>query len=62
LANSLGYTLWLPKVPAFLIRLGMGEMANIVLTGRRVSSDKIKSLGFRFQFKNLKSALKDCLK
>jgi uncharacterized protein (TIGR01777 family) len=62
LANSLGYTLWLPKVPAFLIRLGMGEMANIVLTGRRVSSDKIKSLGFRFQFKNLKNALKDCLK
>jgi uncharacterized protein (TIGR01777 family) len=62
LANSFGYAIWLPKVPAFLIRLGMGEMANIVLTGRRVSSDKIKSLGFRFQFKNLKNALKDCLK
>jgi len=62
LANSFGYVIWLPKVPAFLIRLGMGEMANIVLTGRRVSSDKIKSLGFRFQFKNLKNALKDCLK
>ncbi|QKJ64608.1 TIGR01777 family oxidoreductase [Flavobacterium sp. M31R6] len=62
LANSLGKTIWLPKVPAFLIRIGMGEMADIVLTGRRVSSDKIKKLGFRFQFKNLKKALKDCLK
>lgn len=62
LANSLGRPLWLPNVPAFLIRLGMGEMSNIVLTGRRVSSDKIKKLGFRFQFKNLKKALKDCLK
>ncbi|MBW4361278.1 TIGR01777 family oxidoreductase [Flavobacterium taihuense] len=62
LASSLGYSIWLPNVPAFLIRLGMGEMAAIVLTGRRVSSDKIKSLGFRFQFRNLKSALKDCLK
>jgi uncharacterized protein (TIGR01777 family) len=62
LADSFGYLIWLPKVPAFLIRLAMGEMASIVLTGRRVSSDKIKSLGFRFQFKNLKNALKDCLK
>ncbi|OOG76106.1 TIGR01777 family oxidoreductase [Flavobacterium sp. A45] len=61
LANSLGKSMWLPKVPAFLIRIGMGEMADIVLTGRRVSSDKIKKLGFRFQFKNLKKALKDCL-
>jgi uncharacterized protein (TIGR01777 family) len=62
LANALGHSIWLPNVPAFLIRLGMGEMADIVLTGRRVSSDKIKSLGFRFQFRNLKNALKDCLK
>ena len=61
LANSLGKSMWLPKVPAFLIRIGMGEMADIVLTGRRVSSDKIKKLGFRLQFKNLKKALKDCL-
>jgi uncharacterized protein (TIGR01777 family) len=61
LANALGHSIWLPNVPSFLIRLGMGEMANIVLTGRRVSSDKIKQLGFRFQFKNLKNALKDCL-
>lgn len=62
LANSLGRPLWLPNVPAFLIRIGMGEMSSIVLTGRRVSSDKIKKLGFRFQFKGLKKALKDCLK
>lgn len=62
LANSFGYSIWLPNIPAFLIRLGMGEMASIVLTGRRVSSDKVKKLGFRFQFKNLEKALKDCLK
>lgn len=62
LANSLGSSMWLPNVPAFLIRMGIGEIADIILTGRRVSSDKIKKLGFRFQFKNLKKALKDCLK
>jgi uncharacterized protein (TIGR01777 family) len=61
LAKVLGYSIWLPNVPAFLIKLGMGEMAKIVLTGRRVSSDKIEETGFQFKFKNLEEALKDCL-
>ena len=26
------------------------------------AADKIKKLGFRFQFRNIKKALKDCLK
>jgi len=60
LANSYGYLLWLPKTPAFLIRLCFGEMAVVVLTGRRVSSDKIKKQGFEFQYKNLNSTLKKC--
>ncbi|HSD08638.1 TIGR01777 family oxidoreductase [Flavobacterium sp.] len=60
LANSYGYLIWLPNVPAFVIRLYFGEMATIVLTGRRVSSDKIKKQGFRFQFRNLNSTLKIC--
>jgi uncharacterized protein (TIGR01777 family) len=62
LAKEYGYFIWLPNVPAFVLRLVMGEMATIVLAGRRVSSDKIKSLGFRFKFKNLKRALLDCIK
>ena len=62
LAHSYGYLIWLPKTPAFLIRLFFGEMAAVVLTGRRVSSDKIKKQGFRFEFKNLKSTLKSCRK
>jgi uncharacterized protein len=39
----------------------MGEMAKIVLTGRRVSSDKIEQTGFKFKFNNLEEALKNCL-
>jgi uncharacterized protein (TIGR01777 family) len=62
LAKEYGYFIWLPNVPAFVLRLVMGEMATIVLSGRRVSSDKIKSLGFRFKFRNLKRALLDCIK
>lgn len=61
LARIFGYSIWLPNVPAFVLKLVMGEMAVIVLTGRRVSSDKIEQTGFQFQFKNLEEALRNCL-
>lgn len=61
MARIFGYSIWLPNVPAFVLKLVMGEMAVIVLTGRRVSSDKIEQTGFQFKFKNLEEALKDCL-
>ena len=61
LAKIYGYSLWLPNVPAFLIKMILGEMALIILTGRRVSSDKIEKTGFKFQFNTLEMALKDCL-
>lgn len=61
LAKIYGYSVWLPNVPAFMIQLAMGEMAQIILTGRRVSSVKIEETGFKFQFTTLKSALKNCI-
>jgi uncharacterized protein (TIGR01777 family) len=61
LAKLFGYKIWLPNVPAFILKTAMGEMSKIVLTGRRVSSDKIEKTGFNFKFKNLEEALKDCL-
>jgi len=45
--------------PAFLLKLVLGKMANIVLKGSRVSSDKILNAGFEFQFPALESALTD---
>jgi uncharacterized protein len=62
LAREYGYFIWLPNIPAFILKLILGEMATIVLTGRRVSSDRVKSIGFRFKFKNLRKALLDCVK
>lgn len=44
-------------IPAFLLRLALGEMANIVLKGSRVSTDKILNSGFVFQFPTLEKAL-----
>ena len=62
LAKVYGFSIWLPNIPSFLIKLILGEMSLIVLTGRRVSSEKIEKLGFQFQFKNLQNALENCLK
>ncbi len=62
LAKVLGYRIWLPNVPAFIIRMFLGELSLLVLKGRRVSSDKIENLGFQFQYINLEEALTDCLK
>lgn len=61
LAKLYGHSLWLPNVPAFILKIMMGEMAKIVLTGRRVSSDKIESTGFHFEHNDLKETLKICL-
>lgn len=61
LAKVYGYSIWLPNVPAFLIKIALGEMAQIILKGIRVSPQKIVNTGFKFQFTNLEEALKDCL-
>lgn len=61
LANALGYAIWLPKVPAFVLKIVLGEMSIAVLTGKRVSAEKIKQKGFHFQFEDLKTALSNCV-
>lgn len=61
LAEVFGKSLWLPNVPAFVMRLFFGKMADILLKGSRVSSEKIQNAGYHFQFKELKVALSDLL-
>lgn len=61
LANLFGYTIWLPKVPPFILRIALGEMSEAVLKGQRVSSEKIKKTGFEFQFTDLERTLIHCL-
>ncbi|GIQ58343.1 NAD-dependent epimerase [Flavobacterium collinsii] len=61
LANLYGYKIWLPKVPAFILKIILGEMSEAVLKGQRVSSEKIQKTGFEFQFTDLESALVSCL-
>lgn len=59
LARSLRRPLWLPNVPAFALRMMLGEMADMVLGGAAVSSEKIQQAGFHFAFPDLTSALAD---
>ena len=62
LARVFGYSIWLPNVPEFVLKMALGEMSKIVLTGRRVSSEKIEETGFNFKYTQLEDALKDCVK
>lgn len=59
IADILKRPLWLPGVPAFVVRAVAGEVADIVLKGGRVSADKIQEAGFHFQFPTLRSALEN---
>jgi uncharacterized protein len=52
---------WFPNVPAFALKLLLGQMSEMVLYGSRVSSDKIIAAGYTFHFPELKGALGDLL-
>lgn len=49
---------WLP-VPAFALRLILGELSDMLLKGQRVLPNKLLELGFRFEFSGLQEALED---
>ena len=61
LAQLYGYKIWLPKIPPFILKIAMGEMSLAILEGRRVSSEKIRKTGFKFEYTDLKTALSNCL-
>jgi len=62
IAELMKKPLFLPNIPAFVLKLIFGELADALLEGSRASSDKLQKMGFRFQFPNLKMALEDLLK
>ena len=51
---------WAP-VPAFALRLLLGEMADMVLTGQRVVPEAAQRAGYAFRYPDLAPALAACL-
>jgi uncharacterized protein len=61
IAKALNKPVIIPAVPSFVLKILLGEMADLVLKGAKVSGQKIQSTGFRFKFEHIQDALKDLL-
>ena len=56
-AKAFGKTFVPFNVPSKIIKVMLGEMASIVLTGSRVSAEKVMKAGYEFEFPKLEKAL-----
>lgn len=56
LARTLHRPMWM-RVPAFVVRAGLGEMAQLLLDGQRVLPKRALAMGFAFQHPDLPEAL-----
>lgn len=61
IAKVLHRPTFLPAVPSFVLQIILGEMAQMVLGGNRVSCAKIQQAGFTFDFPELTATLQDLL-
>jgi uncharacterized protein (TIGR01777 family) len=63
-SRALGRVLQRPaffRVPAFALRLALGEMSTVVLDGQRAVPGRLGALRFTFRFPTLEMALRDLL-
>ena len=63
-AETLGRSLGRPAViplPAPLLKLGLGEMSRLLLTGQNAMPEKAQRAGYQFRFTHLQAALADVL-
>jgi uncharacterized protein (TIGR01777 family) len=61
LAKAMKRPVLLPHAPAIVLKIMFGEMAELVLKGAKISSQKIQAAGYQFRFYNLEDALRDLL-
>ncbi|UTW63542.1 TIGR01777 family oxidoreductase [bacterium SCSIO 12741] len=62
IAKVVNRPMWAPAIPGGLLKMAAGDMAReMLLGGITVSSEKIRNLGFEFQYPDLHSALRDLL-
>jgi uncharacterized protein (TIGR01777 family) len=58
-AKQLRRPYWLPNVPAFILKMLLGEMSLVVLGSTKVSAEKIENTNFKFEYPELSGALKE---
>ena len=51
-AKALSKPFWFPNVPAFVLRMLFGEMADLLLKGVKTSNQKLLETGFNFRYKS----------
>jgi hypothetical protein len=64
LAKAIGQAMGRPSfmpTPGFMLRLGLGEVADLVVKGQRVVPQKAQELGYAFRFPEINAALRDIL-
>jgi uncharacterized protein (TIGR01777 family) len=52
---------WSPRIPSAVLRLVLGERADMVLNSTKVSSQKIQDAGYHFRFSEIENAIEDLL-
>jgi uncharacterized protein len=61
LARTLNRSIILPAVPAFVLKVVLGEFGDVLLKGQRVHPTRLLSEGFEFRYPALQDALGDLL-
>lgn len=59
LAKSLHRPFFAPPVPAFVLKLALGERATTIIEGAHINAEKIIGSGYRFKFTHIGDALAD---
>jgi uncharacterized protein len=64
-ASEIGRAMHRPAfvpVPAFVLRLGLGALSELLLDGRRAAPTKAQALGYRFRVSGLREAVEDVIR
>ncbi len=62
MAKAYHRPLLFPPIPAFVLKLILGEFSTTLVKGQRVVPERLLAAGYKFQFSNIREALDDLLK
>lgn len=60
-ARVVNKPLLIPRIPEFVMKIALGELASVVIAGCDISSAKVEAMGYKFKFPTLDQALRDAV-